>query len=108
MATQYRVGDKVVYIRDKYSSQPGPRAKNIFADRKGEHYQYQVEKFWVVSRVLDDNLVQVQTRRGKLHVVEARDLRLRHATLLEKLFKSRRFPSCLRPAQPANRQNAVG
>ncbi len=92
MTIHYRVGDKVVYTRDKYSSQPGPWAKNISADRKGEHYRYQVEKFWVVSRILSDGLLEVRTRRGKLHLVEARDLRLRHATLFERLFKSRSFP----------------
>lgn len=95
MKHRYRVGDKVVYTRDKYTTKPGPRAKNVFATPNGESYQYQVEKYWIVVAVGD--LITLQTRRGKQHLVAQDDPRLRRATFFERLFKARLFPDPTAP-----------
>lgn len=93
MRNRYRPGDRVVYTTDKYTASPGPRAKNIFAAPCGESYQYQVEKYWLVSEVREDGTLIAKTRRGKLHTIACSDPRLRKATLLERLLRSRWFPS---------------
>ncbi len=92
MASHYRVGDKVIYTREKYTTRPGKRAKNIFATPRGEAYQYQVEKFWIVSEVRADASLVLQTRRGKSHITQPDDPSLRKATLFERIFKAGFFP----------------
>lgn len=92
MRKRYQIGDRVVYTREKYTTKPGPRAKNISAARKGESYQYQVDKYWLVTDVLGDS-VELTTRTGKTHVVDSGDPNLRKASLIERLFKSELFPS---------------
>ena len=92
MAHTYHVGDKVVYTRDKYSSCPGPRAKNVDATPKGELYQYQVDKYWIVADVRGKDVV-LETRRGKRHVLSCDDLRLRKASWFERIFRSKLFPT---------------
>jgi hypothetical protein len=93
MAHRYKVGDKVVYTRDKYTPRPGPRAKNVFASPNGEAYQYQVEKYWIVADVRPDGFILLKTRRGKNHLVATDDPRLRKASLFDRLWKSHLFPA---------------
>ncbi|MCA9134266.1 MAG: hypothetical protein KDA45_13955 [Planctomycetales bacterium] len=92
MAARFRPGDKIVYTRDKCSTRPTPRAKNVVAARRGESYHYQVDKYWVVADVMNDGNLLVKTRRGKELLVAATDPRLRKASLLERLFKADQFP----------------
>lgn len=92
-----RVGDKVVYAKEKNSFSPGPRAQDITAASKGDTYSYIVEKYWVVKRVNDDGTLVLLTRKGKEHSVNANDLRLRRANLWEKLFLRGRFPKLEQP-----------
>jgi hypothetical protein len=92
MRKRYQIGDRVVYAREKYTSKPGPRAKNISAAQKGESYHYQVDKFWLVTDVLGDS-VELTTRTGKTHIVDCSDPNLRKASLIERIFKSDLFPS---------------
>lgn len=92
MGGNFQIGDRVVYTREKHTTKPGPRAKNVFATPHGETYEYQVDKFWVVAEVTDGRLV-LQTRRGKRHVVQNDDPRLRKASFWERLFLRNRFPS---------------
>lgn len=93
MHTNYQVGDRVVYTRDKYTCRPSAGVKGLSAERKGESYRYQVLKYWVVCGVHAGGRIEVCTRRGHLHTVLAADERLRHATLLERIFKRRYFPT---------------
>ncbi|GAB5404265.1 MAG: hypothetical protein Aurels2KO_24960 [Aureliella sp.] len=85
--------DRVVYTRDKYTSCPGPRAKNVVATPNGESYQYQVDKYWIVSDIRPDGRLVLSTRTGKTHIAAADDPRLRKATWLERLLKASRFPA---------------
>lgn len=85
-------GDRVVYRKQKSSVSPGPRAKAVFASPKGEAYHYLVDKFWIVQQVSDDGTVEVRTRQGKVHRIDATDPRLRPAKWWEKLIYSKRFP----------------
>lgn len=86
-------GDRVVYRKQKSSVSPGPRAKAVFASPKGEAYHYIVDKYWLVQQVFEDGSVEVRTRQGKLHRIDATDPRLRPATWWEKLVHAKRFPS---------------
>ncbi len=93
MARSYEIGDWVVYTQKKQSPAPGPRAKNINPSQYGELYSYQVDKFWVVADAKNAQELVLKTRRGKSHIVQASDVRLRKARWWERLFLKARFPS---------------
>lgn len=93
MNKSFEVGDRVVFTRDKHTTKPGPRAKNVVATPHGEMYEYQVDKYWLVVGVQADGKLLFKTRRGKLHSFLATDPRLRKASLWERLFKSKLFPA---------------
>jgi hypothetical protein len=78
-------GDWVVYCKTKFTPHPGRRAREIRAAANGDNYCYSVDKFWVVADVLPDGKLLLQTRRGKKHVVGANDVKLRRATLWDRL-----------------------
>jgi hypothetical protein len=88
----YHVGEPVVYRVAKFTGHPGPRAKNISPTPKGEYYSYEVNKFWVVADVRDDGKLLLRTRRGKEHIVNPDDPKLRKVTWWERLTSGRRFP----------------
>lgn len=87
----YQPGDRVIYVAEKHSPHPGPRAEAVQPETNGEGYSYRVKKFWVVLEVRDDSLV-VRTRRGKQRNVSTSDPRLRPARWWEKVLMSSRFP----------------
>jgi len=88
---QYQPGDWVIYRKTKYSTHPGPRAQHVSPAQHGEKYAYTVDKFWVVSDVLDDGRLVLKTRRGKEHVVDADDHDLHRANWWERLIYRSRF-----------------
>lgn len=87
-----KVGDKVVYAKDKYSGSPGQRARSVSAAAKGDSYSYIVEKYWIVKEICEDGSLLLKTRRGKEHHISPEDPSLRPATFWEKIVLSRRFP----------------
>ncbi len=89
---QYRRGDLVIFRVTKCSYRPGPRARNIHPAPHGESYSYAVDKFWTVVEELGDDMLLLQTRRGKTHRVNAHDPHLRHATWWERVRHGARFP----------------
>ena len=100
MGKSFRVGDRVVFTRDKHTTKPGPRAKNVVATPHGEMYEYQVDKYWLVVGVEADGQLVLQTRRGKRHILPVTDPRLRKAGLFERLFKGKLFPTANMPSSP--------
>ena len=91
MRKPYRVGEIVVYTKQKTGTSPGPRAKHVHGAKKGDDYTYLVDKFWrVVSS--EGNQLVLRTRRGKSHEVSADDSRLRRPTFWENLFLRSKFP----------------
>lgn len=91
MHRPFRVGDVVVYVKQKTGTSPGPRAKHVHSAKKGDDYTYVVDKFWRVVSSHDNQLV-LKTRRGKSHEVSADDNRLRRPNLWETLFMRSKFP----------------
>lgn len=89
---RFRVGDKVIYLKEKHSTSPGPRAQDVSPAPKGETYSYLVEKYWIVQEVQDDGTIILLTRTGKQHAVQPDDLHLRHAKWWERWWHRRRFP----------------
>ena len=94
-----QTGDLIIYRVNKFSTSPGPRAKNVRPNIKGETYSYQVDKFWVVVDSRQDGTVEVVTRRGKRRVLETTDARLRRARWWERWLFASRFPEL--PAETA-------
>jgi hypothetical protein len=86
------VGDRIVYRKTKFSTQPPARAHHVSASAKGENYVYLIDKYWVVADVLENGVLVAQTRRGKLNQVRPDDPNFRKAGLLESLLHPKRFP----------------
>jgi hypothetical protein len=105
----YQPGDRVIYLAEKHSPHPGPRAEAVQPETHGEGYSYRVKKFWVVLEVQEESLV-VRTRRGKQRNVSMSDPRLRPARWWEKLLMSARFPDQAqdREAPSQNQRAAAG
>jgi len=76
----------------KFSSSPGQRAINVRPSTGGENYSYEVEKYWEVSDIIDQDHIELMTRTGKRHVVSTDDKRLRLASWLDRIFSGDRFP----------------
>lgn len=89
----FKVGQTVVYRMPKSSTSPGQRAINVRPSTAGESYAYEVEKYWVVSKIIDDTHVELSTRTGKRHVISIDDRRLRFASWIERTFNADRFPN---------------
>lgn len=89
----FQPGDWVIYTKAKFSTRPGPRAKEISPAEHGDNYSYLVDKFWVVAAPeTDGSTLLLRTRRGKTKLVEANDPNLHRATLWQRLFYRNRFP----------------
>lgn len=87
----FHVGDRVIYRMRKYTTHPGPRARNVAPAPHGDFYDYEVDKFWVVAEQLNDGRLLLRTRRGKEHVVPLDDPKLRRAQLWERWLYRQRF-----------------
>ncbi len=92
----YATGDWVVYRKSKMGTHPGPRALHVNPSSKGERYSYVVEKYWVVDEVLADGQLELITRRGKRHVIDAHDPNLRHAGWICRWMYRERFLAIIR------------
>lgn len=103
---QFRAGDFVVFRITKFSTDPGPRAKDVHPAPYGETYNYYVDKYWAVQSVSADGQLDLVTRRGKHHQVPANDPRLRHATLFERWFQADRFPKPDVPPHKSKRDDS--
>ena len=87
----YQVGDWVIYRLPKASPAPGRRAQQVSPAAHGELYSYSVDKFWIITGVLEDGRLQARTRRGKEHLLEADDPRLRPVTWWQRWYFGSRF-----------------
>lgn len=84
-------GDFVIVKKYKASTHPSPRAKDVNPASSGETYSYRIDKFWKVVQVLDDDTIEIETRRGKRHQFDPRSLSFRKATLLDRWLHGARF-----------------
>lgn len=89
----FRPGDWVIYRKTKHTTSPGRRAQEVEPEVRGEMYTYKVDKFWTVASEVADGVVEVKTRRGKVHRVRANDPNLRRANLIERILYGNRFPT---------------
>ena len=89
---KFKVGQMVIYRKPKSSTSPGERAINVRPSTGGELYAYEVEKYWEVSKIIDEQRIELITRTGKRHVVSTDDRRLRPASWLDRFFSGDRFP----------------
>jgi hypothetical protein len=87
----YAKGDWVVYCKTKCTRLPGRRARDIRAAANGDNYSYSVDKFWIVADVFPDGKLLLQTRRGKKHIVDVYDMKLRRATLWDRVRNRAHF-----------------
>jgi hypothetical protein len=91
MKTQYRPGDRLIYRKQKYSVRPSARARRVYPVPHGDHYCYEIDKYWTVVAIEAQQHLVVRTRRGKQVTVNADDPALRPASWWERLLFRRRF-----------------
>ena len=89
----FKPGNSVIYRLTKISQCPGPRARNVIPAPNGDDYTYQVDKFWIVERVLGPGRLLVRTRRGKRRFLSSDDQNLRRPSWWELLLHRNQFPS---------------
>ncbi|NTW69508.1 MAG: hypothetical protein HGB23_06600 [Chlorobiaceae bacterium] len=94
---RFKVGDSIVYHKPKCSFSPGPRARAIYPLERGEAYHYVVDKFWKVVSVHADGTLDVVTRTGKQHKLNASDPNISKARILQHLLYRKRFPTVTEP-----------
>jgi|GEM_PF-148607 len=88
---EWKPGDWVVYRLSKRGVAPGKRAHHVSASRKGESYNYLVDKFWVVEQVGESGDLHVRTPGGKTRVLAPNDPNLRRARWWHRLQWGERF-----------------
>lgn len=88
---RWETRDHVVYCKQKHSSSPGPRAREIDAASHGETYSYTVDKFWLVKDIQSDGQLLLITRSGKEHIIHPQDPNLRRATIWERWYYRKRY-----------------
>ena len=91
-AATLKVGDPIIYRKQKASTHPGVRACDIHPATQGEFYYYLVDKYWVVESVLLDGRIVARTRTNKHHYLRPEDPNLRKARLIERARYRERFP----------------
>lgn len=97
---KYAPGDYVIYHKPKASTHPSPRAEEVSPAAHGDMYSYQIKKFWRVTRVPDEQTIEVTTRRGKRHHLRQDDPYLKKAGPLARLWHRHRWdPVQHAPAQ---------
>ena len=105
MESRFKVNDWVICTREKYGLSPGKRAKNISPAPRGDLYSYEVDKYWIVRSVSDQDLV-LETRTGKQHLVPLKDRRIRVASWWERWIYRNRFPA--KTPTMASKQKSFG
>ena len=86
-----KVGDFIIFRKWKSSTSPSPQAKNTYPSQSGEMYSYGIDKYWKVVEVVDDQTIEIETRRGKRHRIEKNPSIMRKASFLDKLLHKDRF-----------------
>jgi hypothetical protein len=87
----FRPGDCVIFSLHRRSTHPRLGAKEIQPERHGEGYLYLVDDFWLVTQSRGAQVV-VKTSRGRFHLLETDDTRLRLASWWQRLIFRHRFP----------------
>jgi hypothetical protein len=84
-------GDHVIYEKQKWSSNPTPRAKWVRPDPRGDGYHYVVEKTWTVARETGEGMIEVVTPGGKRNVLQPNDPHLRKAGAIKAFLLALRW-----------------
>ena len=93
MRLKFQPGDPVIVCLSKFSTDPGPRARDVHPAPAGETYSYLVDKYWRVLDIRENGMLLLATRRGKQHEFSPDDPRLRLARWWERWLFQSRFPS---------------
>jgi hypothetical protein len=95
-------GSRVIYLKQKHSTHPSRKARDVHAAPKGELYDYVIEKCRIVELVRDDGQLVLRTPKGNLQVVSPDDPGLRPATLWERIRYRDRFAKAAAQAGKAD------
>ena len=85
MRQVFQERDLVVYVKQKHGPHPSPRAHDVRPTPSGDDYDYVIDKYWVVERVLEDGRLLLRTPGGKLHEIAPDDPSLRRPTWRERV-----------------------
>jgi hypothetical protein len=86
------------------NSRPAPAAKarDIDASEHGDLYSFTTDEYWVVMEMRTDGRVLIGTKRGEANLIDACDLKLRHATLWERIRYRSEFIATQRAMHVSN------
>lgn len=99
MKNQFQPGDLIIYRKTKNGVHPGPRANNVHPAPNGDTYNYTVDKYWLVQKVLDNGTLVATTRRGKQNHLKADDPNLQKANWFQRVLHRSRFSELALPDQ---------
>ena len=88
---KYKIGDYIVFKKWKSSTTPSPRAKDMYPSQHGDMYRYSIDKYWKVVEILDENTIEVETRRGKRHRISVKTENVRRMNFLDRWLLRRQI-----------------
>jgi hypothetical protein len=89
---KYNKGDRIIYKKNKVSAHPTPRARDVHPSSHGDDYHYVVDKYWIVTDIIDEKTIEAMTRTGKKHRLNVEDPRLSKAGFFSRIFNYSDFP----------------
>lgn len=92
MMRQHKIGDIVVYAKQRWGTSPSVNARNISAQQTGEQYSYAELEFLRVLRRFDDGTLELATLGEDIQRLQENDPLLRRPTLWERLVSWDKFP----------------
>ena len=76
---EFSVNDWVVYQKQEASAHPVKGARAVYPSKRGDNYDYLVDRLWQVTRVSRDGIVEARGPSGNTHRVRASDPHLQKA-----------------------------
>jgi len=88
---KYKVGDWIVFRKWKASTNPSPRAKDMYPSQHGDMYTYGIDKYWKVVEIIDEDEIEVETKRGKRHRLSINTTKFRKMNFLDRWLMKRQL-----------------
>ncbi|MEX0321925.1 MAG: hypothetical protein AB3N63_07175 [Puniceicoccaceae bacterium] len=78
--------DWILYRKQVTSDKPGPRARDIQPSKRGDLYNYFVERIWQVVEVDADGTLVARGPKGKVHKLQQNDPRVHRIGWFKRLL----------------------
>lgn len=82
----FEKNDWILYRKQVSSERPGPRARNIQPSKRGDLYNYFVDRIWQVVEVQPDGTMIARGPKGKEHELKQDDPRVHRIGWFKRLL----------------------